>query len=188
MSASVTNYQKFAAALVEPLRDLEAMWHQMRAMRDPRYAVGVHLDIIGKLAGRKREGISDDEIYRRLIFAQITVNRSSGDIDTLLKIAELVVFDDDVEYIIERDGNAALVLRIEDDALAWDIADILIGMLRKAVLGGVRIRLDFIPAVDAGSFARAFRFSSVSDAGAGFGGLGSVSDAATGGELAAGIL
>ena len=58
----------------------------------------------------------------------------------------------------------------------------------RAVLGAVRIRLDFIPAVDDDSFASAFRFSSVSDAGAGFGGLGSVADATVGGELAAGIL
>jgi hypothetical protein len=185
--SSTTNAQKFVAALVAPMRDVETMWHQMRAMRDLRFSIGVWLEVLGKLVGRKREGISDDEIYRRLIRAQIATNKSNGLIDELLVIADLVVFDADTDYVVDNWGGGGLVLRIEDKALDWAIASLLIGLLRKAVLGAVRIRLDFVVEQGQDDYARAFRFSSVSSSGAGVGGYGSVSDPTAGGELAAGI-
>jgi hypothetical protein len=145
MSDTVTPEQKFLAALVSPLQDLETLWHQMREMLDPRTSVGVWLDVLGKLVGRPREGVADDEIYRRLIFAQIVVNKSCGTTDELILVAELVVFDDDAEYVVDNTGVAALVLRVEDIELDWTVAETLIKLLRRAVRGGVRIILEWWP-------------------------------------------
>ncbi len=143
MSETVTPEQKFLAALVSPLQDLETLWHQMREMLDPRTSVGVWLDVLGNLVGRRREGVADDEVYRRFTFAQIVANNSSGSIDELILIAELVVFDDDAEYVVDNTGVAALILRVEGVELDWTIALTLIKLLRKAVLGGVRILLEW---------------------------------------------
>lgn len=159
--ANVTNAQKFVAALVSPLQDLETMWHQMRAMRDVRFAVGVHLTALGKLVGRAREGIADDEVYRRLVMAQIAVNKSSGTIDELITIAELVIFEDAAEYIVDNTGVAALILRVEGVGLDMALAQTLLKLLRRAVLGGVRIILQWFPSgVDEDS---AFMFDGDSD-------------------------
>lgn len=141
---SVTNAQKFLAALIAPLRDLETMWQQMIAMRDLNQAVAIHLDRLGKLVGAPREG-ADDDVYRRRIRATIATNKSAGTIDELLAIAELVVYEADAEYIVDNTGIAALILRVEDVAIDMDTAQVLIKLLRRAVLGGVRIVLEFWP-------------------------------------------
>lgn len=164
MTASVTNAQNFLAAIVEPIRDLETMFRQLIAMRDVRYAIGVHLDRLGKIVGRPRNGVTDDDVYRRYVAAQIAVNRSSGTVDEILAIAELVVFDDDAEYLLDNTGVAAFVLRIEDIELDWTVAKTLIEMLRKAVQGGVRVILEWWTTDDP---AEAFAFDGENE-GAGF--------------------
>lgn len=148
ITAPISNAQKFLAALVSPMRDLETLWAQMRTMRNLNTSIGVWLEMLGKLVGREREGITDDDLYRRIIRAQIAANDSDGLIDQLITIAELVVFNADAEYVIDNTGVAALVLRIEGIELDWNIAKILIQLLRKAVLGGVRIILEWWPNAD----------------------------------------
>ncbi len=143
--SSVTNAQRFVAALVTPLQDLETLWHQTRLMRDLNTSVGVHLTTLGKIVGKQREGVSDDEVFRRLARAQIVVNNSSGSIDELIQIAELVVFDDDADYVIENTGVAALYLRVEGISMSMELALTLLRLLRRAVLGGVRIVLQWFP-------------------------------------------
>lgn len=181
--SSTTNAQKFVAALVWPLRDLETLWQQMRAMRNLDTSVGVHLEGLGKLVGRRREGIADDELYRRAIRAQVAVNESTGTIDELILIAELVVYDDAAEYIVNNTGVAALVLVVDDVALDWAVAQLLLGLLRKAVDGGVRIVVEWWPTAEA--LAQGMRFGSVSSGSVGAHGFGSVSDPTVGGALAA---
>lgn len=145
---SNTNGQTFIACLVEPAQDVEDMFQQMFAMRRVDDSIGVHLTALGKLVGQPRDGVTDDGIYRRLVRAKISVNKSSGTIDELLVIAELVVWDDDAEYVIDNTGVAALILRVEDIALDYTVAVRLIQLLRKAVKGGVRIVLEWWPSAD----------------------------------------
>jgi hypothetical protein len=174
-----TNVQKFVAALVGPFQDIENMFHQLVAMRDVNTSIGVHLTTLGNIVGRGRNGVSDDEIHRRYVRAQILTNKSDGVIDDLIRIAELVVFDDNAEYVVDNQGAAALVLRVEDIALTPAVVKVLITMLRKAVKGGVRIILEYWP-----STATRFRFAPFGGGASSGAGWGFTQDAGVGGHLA----
>lgn len=176
---SLSNFQKFTAALADPFVDLENSWHQMLAMRDVNTSEGVHLSQLGKLVGKPRTVISDDELYRRKVRAQVAVNKSNGRIDELLAIAELVVFDDDAEYVLDNQGNAAYVIRIEGIVLDWAVAMLLIEFLRKATVGGVRVIVEWWTQLE----AEVFRFAPFTGVSASKG-FGDTTNAAIGGHLA----
>lgn len=174
-----SNFQKFVAALAEPFQDLETAWHQMLAMRDVNQSQGVHLSTLGKLVGRPRSVVGDDEIYRRLVRAQVAVNKSTGRIDELLAICELVVFDPSAEYVLDNQGNAAYVIRIEGIALDWAVATLLVSLLRKATAGGVRVILEWWTQLE----PELFRYAPFVGASTGKG-YGDTSNPASGGHLA----
>lgn len=174
-----TNVQKFVACLVGPVQAVEDAYQQIIAMKDVDTSIGVHLRGLGKLVGLPTNGIADDEIYRRHVRAQIATNKSDGNIDELIRIAELVVYDDDAEYVVDNQGAAALVLRIEDIATPAEVARALISFLRRAVKGGVRIILEWWPSPG----PQMFRFAPVSGASSGKG-WGSANDPLVGGKLA----
>lgn len=175
---SHTNVQKFIAALVGPLQDVETMFHQIVAMRNVNDAVGVHLTVLGKIVGRKRGGVADDEVYRRYVRAQVSTNKSNGLIDELLRIAELVVYDADAEYVLDNQGEAAYVLRVETVALPPDVLQVLITMLRKATAGAVRVIVEYWPTTQP-----RFRLKPFSGASSGLG-FRSATDPTHGGRLA----
>ncbi len=137
-----TNVQKFVAALVAPVQALEDAYQQVLA-RTVDNAVGVHLTGFGKIVGREREGITDDELLRRYVRAQTVTNRSSGTIDEALTIADLIVYDDDADYVLDNQGAAAFVLRIEGIVTSSLVAETLLAFLQKAVKGGVRVIIEF---------------------------------------------
>ncbi len=140
---SLTNVEKFLGALLGPCQDIEDAFQQLKVGRTIDSAVGVQLEAIGKLVGRDRNGVADDEIYRRYVRAQITTNKSDGLIEDLLTVADLVIYDDDAVYHIENQGAAALVLRVEGIVLSDELAELLISFLRRAVAGGVRVILEY---------------------------------------------
>lgn len=85
--------------------------------RNINTARGVHLDAIGKLVGRPRNGETDDEVYRRYCRAQISANKSDGTIEDILKVARLVIDDPAASIQLDNVGRAAYILRVEGIAL-----------------------------------------------------------------------
>lgn len=179
---SLTNYQKFIAALAAPFQDLETALHQMIAMRNVNTSVGVHLSGLGKLVGRPRVGVSDDEIYRRMVRAQILTNKSNGRIDEVIAIAELLVYEPDAEYELDNQGNAAYVLRVTGIVLDWDIAELVTQFLAKATKGGVRVVVEWWTQLE----PELFRFAPFTGVSASKG-FGDVSNPAVGGHLASAL-
>ena len=149
-----TNVEKLIRALVAPFQPLEDTLQQLLTERTVETAVGVQLDALGSLVGVGRGGL-DDDTYRRYIRAQITINKSDGLIEEMLTVADLLVFDDDAAYHLERGGVASFMLTVEGIVLDWDLAEVLIAALRKAVSAGVRPTLawDTDPAADMFTFA-----------------------------------
>ncbi len=136
------NITKLIRALVEPVQDVEDALQQVHVGFDIDVAEGDQLDVVGALVGQERNGMDDDD-YRRIIRARISVNRSKGTVADVIKVADLVVYDDDAYLHVENDGIASLKLIIEDIVTTWDIAELTIKMLRDTVAGGVRIVLEF---------------------------------------------
>lgn len=145
------NITKLLRALVEPVQDVETALQQVHVGFDIDVAEGDQLDIVGALVGRERNGMSDAD-YRRLIRAQISVNRSKGTIADVIKVADLVVYDANAYLHVDNTGIASLRLIVEDIILNWDVAELTIKMLRDTVAGGVRIVLEFWQYAESGMF------------------------------------
>lgn len=140
---SETNTQKILRILLKPAVALEAAMQQVLYLRSIDTAVGAQLDVIGSLVGRAREGVTDDEIYRRYCRSQITANKSDGIIDEMILIGELVVDDVAATITLRNEGIATFVLSVDGVAITDAVAAVLIEFLLKAASGGVRPILEY---------------------------------------------
>lgn len=142
-TAGETNTQKVIRCLMAPAADLETALLAVLNNANVDNATGFLLDLVGKWVGRARNGVADDEIYRRYIRAQIVVNRSDGVINDILAVARLVVDDPDVGLILRNDGIAAYVLQVSSVALDPDVVDVLVRLVVKATSAGVRPIIEY---------------------------------------------
>lgn len=152
-----TNFQKIVRILLKPFNTLEQASQQMATMRFVNNATGMTLTLLGKLVGQARNGIDDDELFRRYVRARIAANSSSGTGEEMYTITELVVTETGVELFLDNQGNAGFVMRLQSTAIEWDVVDILLTLLRKAVNGGVRVLVHW----HLSSPATGFRFAKV---------------------------
>ena len=139
---ALNNQQKLLVAISGEVQAVEDAIQQVQVGHWIDEAVGLQLDILGKLVGQLRGGF-DDATYRRLIRAKISVNRSKGTIEDLITVAQLVVDDDTVTYEVDNQGDAVVVLRLLTAAVPDDVAELALMFLKKTVAGGVRIILEW---------------------------------------------
>ncbi len=142
--ANRTNMEKLLAALLAPFNDLELALQQLLLLRSIYVATGVQLDAIGKLVGQVRGALVDED-YRRFLFARIATNRAIGKRRNQIQIAKLVLNNSAARVVVETQGNATAVIRIENLAVSDGLATILIGFLRLTAAAGVRLELETSP-------------------------------------------
>lgn len=136
------NNEKLLACLVSPFQSLENALQQLLTERSVDTAVGAQLDVIGKIVGQARNGMTDDD-FRRHVRARISVNKSTGVTEDIITVTDLVVYDDNAYYRVERQGTATVKLTIEEVAVATALAERLFGMLEDTVSAGVRLVLQY---------------------------------------------
>lgn len=136
------NQKKFLVAVAGEIQAVEDALQQLYSERSIDVAVGVQLDILGKIVGQRRNGMVDDD-YRRIIRARIATNRSKGTITDLITVARLVVNDEDTTVQVDNVGNGTVVVRLLDEETSDTVADLTLRMLKEAVSGGVRIVLEW---------------------------------------------
>lgn len=130
--------------LVEPLAEFEQVAIAVLTQSDIEHAIGKQLTTLGKRVGRPRDGVLDDELYRRYVRAQISTNKSDGLINDILTVARLVVGTTGGHTLtLKNDGVAAYRLEVSGAALPANIAAILMKLARKATAAGVRIILEY---------------------------------------------
>lgn len=179
---SDNNVKKLIKGLVASVQDVEDMLSQLYLLRGVDTATFEQLDVIGRIVGEKRNGLEDD-VYRRVLRARISANRSKGRIKDLINVADLVVYDDDAHFVVDNQGIAAVVLRLEDVVTDWEVAEITIRLLRDAVAAGVRIILEFWLSPEEDLFA----FDTFDPGNSTRKGFGSTLDASVGGKLASAL-
>lgn len=180
-----TNISKLLRCWLSGMNGLEYAEQQLFTERFVDTAVGAQLDIIGKIVGQKRNGLVDD-IYRRYIRARVSANRSRGTKPDILKVVDLVVYDDDATYVINNELLAEYQLTVQDvviDDAAW--IDAIIRFIRGSSGGAsasaVRPVLETWPQEPEDSFVFGGTGSTGDDAiGEGF---GNTLDAADGGAM-----
>lgn len=166
--------EAFLRALVQPVQEVENAFQQLLRERAIDTAIGAQLDAIGFIVGQTRQGFGDDD-YRRLVRARISTNKSRGNFEDLIQITRLVIDDDGATIVAQRSGIATVTIRVEDVAVAAGVAAILIGFLRLAKMGGVRLVFEYGTTPPAGWFTWG-------SAGLGY---GISTDAAHGGKMTA---
>lgn len=132
-----SNTQIALRIVLQPFVDLQQAMLAVLTQRGVDTAVGAQLTTLGKIVGRNGR-VPDDEIERRYVRAQISVNRSDGLIEDILTVARLVVADPAATFVLDNSGAAAYTLRVEDIALSDDIATVLVQLVLKATSAGVR--------------------------------------------------
>ena len=145
------NRSAYISLLVAPVQDIEDALQQLLTQRSLDTAIGAQLDMLGALVGQVRIS-SDDGVQRRYVRARIAANRSRGTVEDLIRISPLVVDDVAASYVVERWAVASVIVRVEDVAVADEVATILAEYLRVAVGAGVRVILESSSAVPLGTF------------------------------------
>ncbi len=148
--ASLNNQQKFLVVVGTEGQEAESALQQVYSGYWIDNATGDQLDVLGRVVGQLRNGMTDDD-FRRLIRARISVNRSKGTIASVLSVAKLVVADDTVYYQVDNQGRATVVIRLLDQPVTDAVVqDLLLPMLRDTVAAGVRIIVEWSssPVVD----------------------------------------
>lgn len=147
--ANESNDEKQLRALLTPAADFQATARAVLAGLSIDTAIGAQLTLLGKLVGRPRAGITDDDVYRRYVRAQIAANKSDGLNRDILTIARLVIDDPAADLTLRNEGVATYVLSVDGIALSTTVAAVLMALLRKATADGVRPILEYSTATPA---------------------------------------
>lgn len=147
---------KLAGLIVDHAAQMQEVENALWGVYEDRLlgnAEGDQLDQIGTAVGQARGGL-DDATYRLWISARIILNRSSGTLQQILAIAELVVNDPAATLELREDFPAAFTLLVGGVAITPFTAAGLMTFMRLAKAGGVRAVLDWFEVLP----AEAFRF------------------------------
>jgi hypothetical protein len=135
----VASIEGLVRAFANQIQDLENAYFGLLVLRQIGIATGSQLDVIGKIVGAPREGLGDDD-YRLRIRAQILVNRRSGEIETLLQIARLLIAGTPT---LEEFEPACAILTARGLTFLPAGPTELANMLRNAKAAGVRLLTEY---------------------------------------------
>jgi hypothetical protein len=138
-------------AVVTPFLDIETAYRALLAGITLDDAIGVQLDLVGKIVGQVRNGMSDDD-YRRYCRARIAVNRSRGTTEDLILVTTLAINEPGAVYRVEREGVATLVIRVTEVAITTAVAIIGHDLAYQAHAAGVRLLLEYSESPPANTF------------------------------------
>lgn len=137
----------WVCALATPAQAIEDALQDLLSNRAIDTGEGVQLNIIGKIVGQSRNGLSDDG-YRPYLRARIATNRSRGITEDLIKIARLLINDALASVVIDNSGTAAVDVRIATVVLTEAIKQALLTFLQQGASAGVRVLLETLTEID----------------------------------------
>lgn len=140
ISLILSQFQEFSPILVEFIlsflkecNPLEDVFQDLLDEKDLDEAQGVFLDFIGTYVGENRNNRNDTD-YRQAIKVRIAINTSSGTIEDLIGVLNLL-FGQDVQVIVTRSAPASLSLFLGIPQPSEN----LIPLLQQTVAAGVEI-------------------------------------------------
>lgn len=86
------NVEGLLSSFLEELQLFENSIEEVSAAFDIDTAIGVQLDVLGRIVGQPREGRIDD-VYRLWINARILINQSSGTAEEIYQVVSLLTGD-----------------------------------------------------------------------------------------------
>lgn len=141
---------KLISAWAGTFQPIEDTLQAIIAQRDVNQAVGAQLDLLGKLVGQSRAGLTDPD-YRRYIRARIATNRSDGVVEDLIRVATLVL--NATAYIkVAYAGTATIRVQLFTTNIDDSTATIVSTFLQQAKSAGVRLIFEWIDVLPADAF------------------------------------
>lgn len=132
------NLEKLLYVLTQPAQDIENAGQQLMVYRFVDSAVGVQLDVLGRLVGQPRGGL-DDDTYRRYIRARIAANKSEGQFEDIINVTDLVVYEDEAYIVVTNEGTATVRLFVTDIAITDALGAVIHAFALDTKSAGVRI-------------------------------------------------
>ncbi len=150
------NLAVFVRAFAEEVQELEdAIWFVLYG-RMLDYAEGAQLDVLGRIVGQLRSGLSDDA-YRVHITARIRINRSIGTPADVIDVLRLV---DSVPFHLVEYGTSTFLIFYDAPPTNAATGHEIPSLIRQTRAAGVRALVSFpVDRVD----GRGAFFGSVSD-------------------------
>jgi hypothetical protein len=135
---------------MRPFQALENTAIDVLTQRALGSASGAQLDVLGRIVGQGRGGLSDSD-YVRYIRARVAANRSGGKREDLIAIAVLILAD--ASQVVVRDyPTAGVLVRIDGLAESAAVETALIAFLGGAVAAGVRLIVQTNSTAASGAF------------------------------------
>ena len=131
--STATVMKNFTNSFLEESNELENIFQELLDNRSLENSEGKQLDQIGLLVGELRNRRNDEE-YRNAIKLRIAVNTSSGTIEDIINVIQLL-FGEDTETTVLRTGKALITIFIGVEKPTEDI----IPFLQQVVAAGVKI-------------------------------------------------
>lgn len=152
--ADQPNVRAVLTVLITPMQLIEETIARIILQRSVNVATGQTLTMLGHLIGQERNGITDDELFRRYVRARIAANKSNGLFSTLYNVTRLVLNDTRYKLYLRNEGTATARLSITSDSVGLDddVVQVLGTMLEVAVAAGVRLLLEWSGVPDADTF------------------------------------
>lgn len=143
------NIKAMVAALAEQVEGLEDALLDVYATRNLETAQGTQLDVLGRVVGLERQGLTDEE-YRLHLRAKILLNRSSGTPGEIFDVFSLLMSDVGTLPVLSEQFPAAFVLQLDGYPLAYAV--LFAQFLRQAKAAGVLAQMAYQETADADTF------------------------------------
>lgn len=133
------NIENVLSIYSEQFDALETAFFQIDVARFVPTAIGVQLDQIGEIVGQPRNGITDDDRYRVLIYARIGINISEGEIERIIDVFKLIT-ESEYVHLINLDHAHIQLLSTDIGQFAdQDAVNFIYSVMQQVVAAGVRI-------------------------------------------------
>ena len=127
-------------ALMIPVQELEDVFFNMTDQRSIFTGVGYQLDLWGQMLDKPRNGLTDDDEYRVVLLAKVAQNISQGTAADVMRVYQLLMRAQYVQYSEEDTVHAAFSLTAINSNPIGDIENIK-KAVRSSKMGGVKINL-----------------------------------------------
>lgn len=138
---ALTRVEQLIAALNGPVQDVENALQQLLLQRWLSSAQGAQLDLLGKIVGQARGGLSDSS-YSQYISARIATNLSQGRYEDLILVAKLLLTANNITgftIVTSQLQPACVIVSVLNVAIPTATAQIIAPFLFAAKDAGVRI-------------------------------------------------
>lgn len=142
------NIEKLLGVYATQIQELETALLEVLTETRLENAVGVQLDVIGRIVGVERGSLSDAD-YRSRLLVRIQVNRASGTIPEILAVVEGMLGTDQ-QIMLTEYFPASQIIRIADELLIG--ISVLGAEVERTRAGGVGTTIEYTLADDDDTF------------------------------------